>query len=335
MPKPSSPLSVTKPSGGCTNAGKPPASSTSPPFRGRDLQSAMQHAPTIRVIHIFAPRVIKTDVANFRSTVQKLTGKGKTKSQRRAARAVKDGAYIRNDEDSTSHAPELLPQAGGMMSPAQANGTAGLYWDQQQHKDVLTLQRLVGDACGVPATELVRCNSDDSGTYSLDSGHTFSGDSGGNNGGSHHNNHHVTSPTDCISGGFSFYPRETPYSLSEIPAPFFGGHADPHLHFGGGGGHSGAGLVPVSCSLPMSSAFGVPHMGSLPTSHLMEHNFSSLGFDVDPMCTMPTLSDVASLGSCNSSSGGSLFDLMPAPRSHCRSSVQSHYQGANFFEANI
>ncbi|ESQ52931.1 hypothetical protein EUTSA_v10017963mg [Eutrema salsugineum] len=31
--------------------------------------------PKIRIIHIYAPEIIKTDVSNFRETVQKLTGK--------------------------------------------------------------------------------------------------------------------------------------------------------------------------------------------------------------------------------------------------------------------
>lgn len=31
--------------------------------------------PKIRIIHIFAPEIIKTDVANFRELVQRLTGK--------------------------------------------------------------------------------------------------------------------------------------------------------------------------------------------------------------------------------------------------------------------
>ncbi|GMN55364.1 hypothetical protein TIFTF001_024487 [Ficus carica] len=32
--------------------------------------------PKIRIIHVFAPEIIKTDVANFRQLVQSLTGKG-------------------------------------------------------------------------------------------------------------------------------------------------------------------------------------------------------------------------------------------------------------------
>jgi hypothetical protein len=45
--------------------------------------------PKIRIIHIFAPEVIKTDVKNFRSLVQSLTGKpaaGEVKTGKRRAR---------------------------------------------------------------------------------------------------------------------------------------------------------------------------------------------------------------------------------------------------------
>ncbi|KAL0739706.1 hypothetical protein Bca4012_081219 [Brassica carinata] len=45
--------------------------------------------PKIRIIHIFAPEVIKTDVKNFRSLVQSLTGKpaaGEVKTGKRSAR---------------------------------------------------------------------------------------------------------------------------------------------------------------------------------------------------------------------------------------------------------
>jgi hypothetical protein len=55
----------------------------------------------------------------------------------------------------------------------------------------------------------------------------------------------------------------------------------------------------------------------LPTSHLMDHQL----FDEGLISPLPMF---------NSSADGSLFDLMP--RQHCRLSVQSPYQGANFFE---
>ncbi|XP_068647303.1 VQ motif-containing protein 25-like [Aristolochia californica] len=34
-----------------------------------------KQAPMVRIIHIYAPEIIKTDVANFRELVQRLTGK--------------------------------------------------------------------------------------------------------------------------------------------------------------------------------------------------------------------------------------------------------------------
>ncbi|CAN6837167.1 unnamed protein product [Brassica oleracea] len=52
--------------------------------------------PKIRIIHIFAPEIIKTDVANFRELVQSLTGKpedhgvSRTKTRRGTHRQVQD-----------------------------------------------------------------------------------------------------------------------------------------------------------------------------------------------------------------------------------------------------
>ncbi|KAJ4904900.1 VQ motif-containing protein 25 [Raphanus sativus] len=52
--------------------------------------------PKIRIIHIFAPEIIKTDVANFRELVQSLTGKPedhgvlRTKPRRGTHRQVQD-----------------------------------------------------------------------------------------------------------------------------------------------------------------------------------------------------------------------------------------------------
>jgi hypothetical protein len=41
----------------------------------RDSKTISKAKPKIRIIHIFAPEIIKTDVANFRELVQRLTGK--------------------------------------------------------------------------------------------------------------------------------------------------------------------------------------------------------------------------------------------------------------------
>ncbi|KAI4348774.1 hypothetical protein L6164_009455 [Bauhinia variegata] len=41
----------------------------------KDSQTISKTKPKIRIIHIFAPEIIKTDVENFRELVQRLTGK--------------------------------------------------------------------------------------------------------------------------------------------------------------------------------------------------------------------------------------------------------------------
>ncbi|KAG6556252.1 hypothetical protein Mapa_002193 [Marchantia paleacea] len=56
---------------------------------------------TIRVIHIFAPKVIKTDVANFRALVQKLTGKSKRSGSGSRKRALKTRSLTSISSDGT------------------------------------------------------------------------------------------------------------------------------------------------------------------------------------------------------------------------------------------
>ncbi|TMX02540.1 hypothetical protein EJD97_021154 [Solanum chilense] len=45
----------------------------------RDSHSISKLKPKIRIIHIIAPEIIKTDVENFRDLVQRLTGKNATR----------------------------------------------------------------------------------------------------------------------------------------------------------------------------------------------------------------------------------------------------------------
>lgn len=58
--------------------------------------------PKIRIIHIFAPEIIKTDVANFRELVQRLTGKpvGRKGGKKASKKATTTAAE--NDEGSHS-----------------------------------------------------------------------------------------------------------------------------------------------------------------------------------------------------------------------------------------
>ncbi|KAE8734413.1 hypothetical protein F3Y22_tig00000765pilonHSYRG00107 [Hibiscus syriacus] len=49
--------------------------SPSPLSIHKHSQTISKSKPKIRIIHVFAPEIIKTDVANFRELVQRLTGK--------------------------------------------------------------------------------------------------------------------------------------------------------------------------------------------------------------------------------------------------------------------
>ncbi|KAI3819985.1 hypothetical protein L1987_13840 [Smallanthus sonchifolius] len=50
----------------------------------QDCRIISKIKPKIRIIHIFAPEIIKTDVANFRELVQRLTGKPTEKRKLKA-----------------------------------------------------------------------------------------------------------------------------------------------------------------------------------------------------------------------------------------------------------
>lgn len=61
----------------------------SPLAMHKDSQTISKVKPKIRIIHIFAPEIIKTDVANFRELVQRLTGKPADKACKKKPRIPK------------------------------------------------------------------------------------------------------------------------------------------------------------------------------------------------------------------------------------------------------
>ncbi|XP_071737515.1 VQ motif-containing protein 25-like [Rutidosis leptorrhynchoides] len=57
------------------------STTTKPLTMHKDSHIISKIKPKIRIIHIFAPEIIKTDVANFRELVQRLTGKPNEKKK--------------------------------------------------------------------------------------------------------------------------------------------------------------------------------------------------------------------------------------------------------------
>ncbi|KAJ9174401.1 hypothetical protein P3X46_013048 [Hevea brasiliensis] len=73
-----------------------PTSAPSKLAMHRDSHVISKFKPKVRIIHIFAPEIIKTDVENFRELVQRLTGKPgdgdstKGGSRRKKTRKIKN-----------------------------------------------------------------------------------------------------------------------------------------------------------------------------------------------------------------------------------------------------
>ncbi|XP_031473388.1 VQ motif-containing protein 25-like [Nymphaea colorata] len=67
-------------------------------------------SPAVRIIHVFSPEIIKTDPANFRELVQKLTGKptpATSKSTRKSAKKQQQ-SDITSDGPSSSSSPAAV-----------------------------------------------------------------------------------------------------------------------------------------------------------------------------------------------------------------------------------
>lgn len=84
-----------------------PLSASQPLSIHKHSQTISKTKPKIRIIHIFAPEIIKTDVANFRELVQRLTGKPaeavhckkKKSSQQRVSRREESKMNMSNTSD--------------------------------------------------------------------------------------------------------------------------------------------------------------------------------------------------------------------------------------------
>lgn len=289
--------------------------------------AVQQQAPSIRVIHIFAPKVIKTDVANFRSTVQRLTG-------RSCKKPSSGGTPRRGDRAKTNiTAASLTPvqASANTCSTDVAGSFSHSMMELQKQQQVEVLQRMVGDACGTgaggagvggPHHHLLRCDSMDSATYSIDSSGNLSGDSCGE-----------IDPQSCSPTNFSFHQlnRQAPYSLNEMVAPFFGAHGDMmhHHHY-------------PSCESTMGGSrahlLGSPASGirgsascttiSLPSS--IDQNIHTLGFcemDISSASLGSPLVDYPENLTPLGTSTGSLYEIFMSTSSSagpmCRLSVQS------------
>ncbi|XP_021721667.1 VQ motif-containing protein 25-like [Chenopodium quinoa] len=108
----------------------------------RDSRVITKVQPKIRIIHIFAPEIIKTDVANFRELVQRLTGKpdaggskgkgkGKEKGKKvKALEAAEAGPGCNNNKGSNNISTKLEVMVGSGSSSSPSSSS-----DQQNHSN--------------------------------------------------------------------------------------------------------------------------------------------------------------------------------------------------------
>ncbi|KFK35025.1 hypothetical protein AALP_AA5G224300 [Arabis alpina] len=110
-------------------------SSTSSVSMHKHSYSITKSKPKIRIIHIFAPEIIKTDVANFRELVQSLTGKpedehrhqnvSKTKPRRDHHHQVQD----MNNHNNNNHVLMINTEAFGLNSEMEGNEEISMTWN--------------------------------------------------------------------------------------------------------------------------------------------------------------------------------------------------------------
>ncbi|KAJ0088054.1 hypothetical protein Patl1_32979 [Pistacia atlantica] len=107
----------------------------------RDSQAISKPKPKIRIIHIFAPEIIKTDVENFRELVQRLTGKpahdlqqkkkscNKMKKQR-APRKDQENPRTNNNNSTSVHENQLQEgkKMAGVKEEEEEEVEEGVMW---------------------------------------------------------------------------------------------------------------------------------------------------------------------------------------------------------------
>ncbi|KAL0404995.1 UNVERIFIED_CONTAM: VQ motif-containing protein 25 [Sesamum radiatum] len=79
-----------------------PNTALSPLPMHKNSHTISKSKPKIRIIHIFAPEIIKTDAANFRELVQRLTGKPTADDRRNMNCCPKTSRILRKKEQRVS-----------------------------------------------------------------------------------------------------------------------------------------------------------------------------------------------------------------------------------------
>ncbi|KAK8705282.1 hypothetical protein V6N13_048886 [Hibiscus sabdariffa] len=91
----------------------------------KDSQTISKAKPKIRIIHVFAPEIIKTDAANFRELVQTLTGKPPQEKGCRRKPIITDRADSFCDKAAMATAKRRVKEEEGVWSNIGENFLSG------------------------------------------------------------------------------------------------------------------------------------------------------------------------------------------------------------------
>lgn len=101
----------------------------------RDSRVISKIQPKIRIIHIFAPEIIKTDEAHFRELVQQLTGKPSKEKGKGKGKKVKKTPLDALDDGTmiSCGKPTVSPKLEVMMGHSVSSSSPSSSSDHHQH----------------------------------------------------------------------------------------------------------------------------------------------------------------------------------------------------------
>lgn len=102
----------------------------------RDSHTISKTKPKIRIIHIFAPEIIKTDAENFRELVQKLTGKpsGGGGEKKCCKKKIQKAVTAESKSCGSSSSTGLSEDSRMMVTTKKTEVRNGAFWGLDQTK---------------------------------------------------------------------------------------------------------------------------------------------------------------------------------------------------------
>lgn len=126
--------------------------------------SVAKRQPIIRVVHVYAPRLIKTDPANFRALVQKLTGNHADEEADEDLICANDGDNQGNKTLASPHHHKRTPPSTTVITAPQT--VEQLHEESLSHCDLYYEAELAHNEYRIIPNDVELASNDQSGQYS-------------------------------------------------------------------------------------------------------------------------------------------------------------------------